>query len=72
LWPLENWIGRVNTHEHAGFESFLEDSLPATRAGSSEAPPKRNYWQALRTCSRKSLESITKPDRAPDKNRMGG
>jgi len=67
LWPLENWIGRVDACENSRYKCILEKALPERAAEISRMPSRRNYWQLVRNCGRKSLESITGYERAPEK-----
>ncbi len=67
LWPLENWIGRVDACENSRYKSILEGALPAKTADIPKMASRRNYWQLVRDCGRKSLESITGYERMSDK-----
>ena len=56
LWPLENWLGRINGHENSeDKESPLKEVQPARTAAISKMSSGRYYWEIVRNCSWKSL-----------------
>ena len=56
LWPLENWLGRINSQENSeDKESTLQEVQPAKTAEISKMSSRRYYWERVRNCSWKSL-----------------
>jgi len=48
LWPLQNWLGRVNSHEHSRYKKAdLPEVQPAPTLAIAKMPFKRNYWQMV-------------------------
>jgi hypothetical protein len=56
LWPLENWLGRVNGHENSGDkESTVPEVQPERTADLSKISSRKNCWQRAWNYSWKSL-----------------
>ncbi len=56
LWPLENWLGRVNGHENSeDKESTVQEVQSERTTDIPQMSPRRNYWQRAWNYSWKSL-----------------
>lgn len=67
LWPLENWIGRVDAFENSKYGSFWDEIFPARTGEISPMPSGRNYLQIVGNCGRKSPVCMTEDERPPGK-----
>ncbi len=48
LWPLQNWLGRVNNHETSRYrKSELAEVQPERTLVIDKTPIRKNYWQMV-------------------------
>ncbi len=48
LWPLQNWLGRVNSPENSRYKTpFLKEVQPARVLEIARTPSRRRYWQMV-------------------------
>lgn len=55
LWPLENWLGRVNGHENSRYKKPNPEEIHRVRTVEiAKKPSRRNYLQMVRWSNMKS------------------